>query len=86
MPYKDDVYTGGQEMDVPIGRRFALDETGKLQTSAPTPEDMLKYATTGAYSQLEPFSNYIKRRRKFLGEEEPEYFDEEGNIIYSGVA
>ena len=86
MPYKDDVYTGGQEMDVPIGRRFALDKTGQLQTSPSTPEDMLKYATTGAYQQLEPFSNYINRRRKFLGEEEPEYFDEEGNIIYSGVA
>jgi hypothetical protein len=86
MPYKDDVYTGGQEMDVPVGRRFALDKTGQLQTSSPTPEDMMQYATTGAYSQLEPFSNYIKRRRKFLGEEEPEYFDEEGNIIYSGVA
>ena len=86
MPYKDDVYTGGQEMDVPIGRRFALDKTGQLQTSSPTPDDMMQYATTGAYSQLEPFSNYIKRRRKFLGEEEPEYFDEEGNIIYSGVA
>ena len=86
MPYKDDVYTGGQEMDVPIGRRFALDKTGQLQTSSPTPDDMMQYATTGAYSQLEPFSNYIKRRRKFLGEEEPEYFDEEGNIIYRGVA
>jgi len=86
MPYKDDTYTGGQEMDVPIGRRFALDKTGQLQTSSPTPEDMMQYATTGAYQQLEPFSNYINRRRKFLGEEEPEYFDEEGNIIYSGVA
>jgi len=86
MPYTDDTYTGGQEMDVPLGRRFALDKTGQLQTSSPTPEDMMQYATTGAYQQLEPFSNYIKRRRKFLGEEEPEYFDEEGNIIYSGVA
>ena len=86
MPYTDDVYTGGQEMDVPVGRRFALDKSGQVQTSSPTPADMMQYATTGAYQQLEPFSNYIKRRREFLGEEEPEYFDEEGNIIYSGVA
>ena len=86
MPYTDDTYTGGQEMDVPVGRRFALDKSGQIQTAAPTPADLMQYATTGAYQQLEPFSNYIKRRRKFLGEEEPEYFDEEGNIIYSGVA
>ena len=86
MPYTDDVYTGGQEMDVPVGRRFALDQSGQVQTSSPTPADMMQYATTGAYQQLKPFSNYIKRRREFLGEEEPEYFDEEGNIIYSGVA
>ena len=86
MPYTDDTYTSGQEMDVPVGRRFALDKSGQIQTAAPTPADLMQYATTGAYQQLEPFSNYIKRRRKFLGEEEPEYFDEEGNIIYSGVA
>jgi len=48
-------------------------------------QDAMKYATMGGYQQLEPFQEYIKRRRAYLGEEEPEYFDEEGNVIYSGV-
>ena len=25
-------------------------------------------------------------RKKFLGEEDPKYFDEDGNVIYGGVA
>ncbi len=36
--------------------------------------------------QLEPFAQYVKRRRDFLGEDEDEFFDEEGNVIYGGVA
>ena len=46
----------------------------------------MKYATLGGYNQLEPFQNYQARRKKFLGEEDPQYFDEDGNIIYSGQA
>jgi oligoendopeptidase F len=44
----------------------------------------MKYATEGGFQQLEPFQEYLKRRKDFLGEEDPEYFDEEGNVIYGG--
>ena len=87
MPYKDDVRTAGVEMDVPIGRRFNIDREGKFRE--PTGMDLneaLKYAMMGGYQQLEPFQEYLKRRKKFLGEEDPRYFDEDGNVIYGGVA
>ena len=84
MPYTDD-RTGNVEMQVPLGRRFQLTEDGKFRGSAPfTMSDVMKYATKGGFQQLEPFQEYLKRRKKFLGEEDPEYFDEEGNVIYGG--
>jgi len=85
MPYTHDVATAGVETDVPLGRRFGIDKAGKY---APTGMDLSKameYATLGGYSQLEPFQEYLTRRREHLGEDEPIYFDEEGNVIYSGV-
>jgi hypothetical protein len=85
MPYTDAKYTGGKEMQVPIGKRMQLDEAGKMKTAPASAADMMKYATVGGYNQLEDFNNYINRRRKFLGEEEPEYFDEEGNVIMTGM-
>ena len=45
--------------------------------------EAMKYATLGGYGQLEPFQEYLTRRRDYLGEEEPVYFDEDGNVIYS---
>ena len=87
MPYTHDVATAGVETDVPLGRRFQVDKTGKyLGSDKRSLEDMFKYATLGGYSQLEPFQQYLTRRRKHLDEDEPQYFDEEGNVIYSGVA
>jgi hypothetical protein len=47
--------------------------------------EAMQYATLGGYGQLEPFQEYLARRRKHLGEDEPVYFDEEGNVIYSEV-
>jgi len=44
----------------------------------------MQYATQGGFNQLEPFAQYVKRRREFLGEDEDEFFDEDGNVIYSG--
>ena len=84
MPYTSD-RTGGVEMQVPLGRRFQLKEDGKFRGSTPfTMDDVMKYATKGGFQQLEPFQEYLKRRKDFLGEEDPEYFDEEGNVIYGG--
>jgi hypothetical protein len=84
MPYTDD-RTGNVEKMVPLGRRFQLTEEGKFRDSTPfTMDDVMKYATKGGFQQLEPFQEYLKRRKDFLGEEDPEYFDEEGNVIYGG--
>lgn len=84
MPYTGE-RTGGVEMEVPLGRRFELGREGEMAKTGMDLQDAMKYATMGGYQQLEPFQEYIKRRRAYLGEEEPEYFDEEGNVIYSGV-
>ena len=84
MPYTSD-RTGGVEMEVPLGRRFQLGREGEMAPKGMDLQEAMKYATMGGYSQLEPFQEYIARRRKYLGEEEPEYFDEEGNVIFSGV-
>jgi hypothetical protein len=84
MPYTDE-RTGNVEAMVPLGRRFQLDKEGKFRGSTPfTMDDVMKYATEGGFQQLEPFQEYLKRRKDFLGEEDPEYFDEEGNVIYGG--
>ena len=84
MPYTSD-RTGGVEMNVPLGRRFQIDRDGKFRGQTPfTMDDVMKYATEGGFQQLEPFQEYLTRRKKFLGEEDPEYFDEEGNVIYGG--
>ena len=86
MPYTDDVLTGGKEMQVPVGKRMQLDSTGAMKTQPRSAADLLNIATQGGgFNQLEDFNNYIKRRRKFLGEEEPEYFDEDGNVIMAGL-
>jgi hypothetical protein len=62
--------------EVPVGRRFTTDIG-----------DVMKRALEGTTErQLEPFAQYVKRRRDFLGEDEDEFFDEEGNVIYGGVA
>ena len=65
---------GGYE--VPVGRRFT--------TSPKDAAEAMQYATQGGFNQLEPFAQYVKRRREFLGEDEDEFFDEDGNVIYSG--
>jgi hypothetical protein len=83
MPYTDALYTQGTEIDVPLGRRFEIDKDKRYLASNRTKDDIYKYATEGGYSQLEPFQNYLARRREYLGEDEPRYFDEEGNVIYS---
>ncbi|HJM95752.1 MAG TPA: hypothetical protein QF698_06740, partial [Candidatus Marinimicrobia bacterium] len=87
MPYTHDVATGGAEMDVPLGRRFEIDKAGKYRgtTGGMDLNEAMQYATLGGYGQLEPFQEYLARRRKHLGEDEPVYFDEEGNVIYSEV-
>ena len=86
MPYTDDVLTGGKEMQVPVGKRMQLDSTGAMKTQPQSAADLLNIATQGGgFNQLEDFNNYIKRRQKFLGEEEPEYFDEDGNVIMAGL-
>ena len=86
MPYSDDLYTQGTEIDVPLGRRFEIDKDRRYLASDRTKDDIYKYATEGGYSQLEPFANYLARRRKHLGEQPDEWFDEEGNVIYSNTA
>ena len=45
--------------------------------------EAVKYATLGGYGQLEPFQEYLARRRKELGEQPDEWFDEEGNVLFS---
>jgi hypothetical protein len=87
MPYTHDVATGGVEMDVPLGRRFEIDKAGKYRgtTGGMDLNEAMQYATLGGYGQLEPFQQYLARRRKYLDEDEPQYFDEDGNVIYSGV-
>ena len=37
MPYTDDTYTGGKEMQVPVGRRMQLDKSGQMKTAPATP-------------------------------------------------
>ena len=84
MKYTDDLRTGGTEMDVPLGRRFAIDKSGKYRGSTPMDlSEAVKYATLGGYGQLEPFQEYLARRRKELGEQPDEWFDEEGNVLFS---
>ena len=86
MPYTEDIRTAGVETDVPLGRRFEIDKEGKYRGSTGMDlSEAMKYATLGGYGQLEPFQEYLTRRRKHLGEDEPRYFDEEGNVIYSDV-
>jgi hypothetical protein len=86
MPYTHDVATGGVEMDVPLGRRFQIGKDKKYRgTTGMDLNEAMQYATLGGYQQLEPFQEYLARRRKHLGEDEPQYFDEEGNVIYSGT-
>jgi hypothetical protein len=87
MPYTEDIRTAGVETDVPLGRRFDIDKAGKYRgtTGGMDLNEAMQYATLGGYGQLEPFQEYLARRRKHLGEEEPQYFDEEGNVIYSEV-
>ena len=87
MPYTHDVATGGTQMDVPLGRRFQIGKDKKYRgtTGGMDLNEAMQYATLGGYSQLEPFQEYLTRRREHLGEDEPIYFDEEGNVIYSGV-
>jgi hypothetical protein len=87
MPYTEDIRTAGVETDVPLGRRFGIDKAGKYRgtTGGMDLNEAMQYATLGGYGQLEPFQEYLARRRKHLGEDEPVYFDEEGNVIYSEV-
>ena len=65
--------TGDKEIDVPLQRRFKTDPTKDVAqfTKAPrTESDILKYmtqGTTGEGIQLEPFSEYQRRRRKAMG-------------------
>jgi hypothetical protein len=65
--------TGDKEIDVPLQRRFKTDPTQDVAqfTKAPrTESDILKYmtqGTTGEGIDLEPFSEYQKRRRKAMG-------------------
>ena len=87
MKYTDDLRTGGTEMDVPLGRRFAIDKSGKYRGSTPMDlKESIDFATIGGYNQLEPFQEYLTRRRKELGEQPDEWFDEEGNVIFSKQA
>ena len=84
MPYTEDIRTAGVETDVPLGRRFQIDKEGKYRGSDGMDlSEAMKYATLGSYSQLEPIQEYLTRRRKHLGEDEPQWFDDEGNVIYS---
>ena len=84
MKYTDDLRTGGTEMDVPLGRRFAIDKSGKYRGSTPMDlKESIDFATIGGYNQLEPFQEYLTRRRKELGEQPDEWFDEEGNVLFS---
>jgi hypothetical protein len=87
MPYTHDVATAGVETDVPLGRRFGIDKAGKYRgtTGGMDLNEAMQYATLGGYSQLEPFQEYLTRRREHLDEDEPVYFDEDGNVIYSEV-
>ena len=86
MPYTHDTRTAGAQMDVPLGRRFEIDKAGKFRGgTGMSADEAYKYATLGGYSQLEPFQEYLARRRKHLGEEKPRYFDEEGNVIFSDM-
>jgi hypothetical protein len=65
--------TGGKEVNVPLQRRFKTDPTKDVAqfTTAPrTESDILKYmteGTTGEGIDLEPFSEYQRRRRKAMG-------------------
>ena len=87
MKYTDDLRTGGTEMDVPLGRRFAIDKSGKYRGSTPMDlKESIDFATIGGYNQLEPFQEYLTRRRKELGEQPDEWFDEEGNVLFSRQA
>ena len=46
MPYTDDILTGGEEMQVPVGRRMQLAKTGAMKTKQPqTMQELLALAT-----------------------------------------
>ena len=49
-------------------------------------KESIDFATIGGYNQLEPFQEYLTRRRKELGEQPDEWFDEEGNVLFSRQA
>ena len=85
MPYTEDIRTAGVERDVPLGRRFDIDKAGEYRgtTGGMGLNEAMQYATLGGYQQLEPFQEYLARRRKHLDEDEPRYFDDEGNVIFS---
>ena len=86
MPYTEDIRTAAIETDVPLGRRFGIDKAGKYDPTGRDLSKAMEYATLGGYSQLEPFQEYLTRRREHLDEDEPRWFDEEGNVIYSETA
>lgn len=68
--------TGGTETNVPLQRRFRTDptqEVAQYRTTPRTEADIYKYMTEGTTGEgigLEPFSEYQRRRRKALGQEE----------------
>ena len=65
--------TGGTETSVPLQRRFRTDPTqdvAQYRTTPRTESDIYKYMTEGTPGEgidLEPFSEYQKRRRKAMG-------------------
>ena len=68
--------TGGATTSVPLQRRFRTDPTqdvAQYRTAPRTEADILKYMTQGTTGEgigLEPFSEYQRRRRKALGQDE----------------
>ena len=73
--------TGGVEQSVPLQRRFRTDptqEVAQYRTAPRSESDIYKYMTEGTTGEgigLEPFSEYQRRRRKALGQEELELFN-----------
>ena len=73
--------TGGKETSVPLQRRFRTDptqEVAQYRTAPRSESDIYKYMTEGTTGEgigLEPFSEYQRRRRKALGQEELELFN-----------
>jgi hypothetical protein len=73
--------TGGVEQSVPLQRRFRTDptqEVAQYRTAPRSESDIYKYMTEGTTGEgigLEPFSEYQRRRRKALDQEELELFN-----------